>query len=77
MNPWAYVIGGITLYDSWLMFTGRDSLSHHYRTAARRRPVAVPVFTAYLIGHLYGALPTKVDIFSGYGKVLSFKKLSA
>lgn len=67
MNYWAYVLSAVAIFDIWLIQSGRESLSSQYQHASREHPVAVTAATAYLLAHLYGALPPKTDLLRGFG----------
>lgn len=61
MRGWSLVAAYVAAYDTYAFLTNHKTLSTEYREAAHRYPVTVSLVTAYLLFHLYGALPRTLD----------------
>lgn len=67
MNPWVILGLIIAALDAWLIKTRRDTLSAHFHRTSIKYPLPLAVGVTYLLSHLYGALPVRVDAFKAFG----------
>jgi hypothetical protein len=61
MKAWLWIAATVAAVDTHAALTGKQTLSFSYRSTARTHPVAVTAATVYLICHLYGLLPRRMD----------------
>ena len=66
MRGWLWLAAFVAVYDAWAGLTSHPTLSAEYRTVSREHPVPIVVGTAYLIAHLVGAVPQRIDPLSRY-----------
>jgi hypothetical protein len=59
--PWLALAATIVAIDVHACVTNRSTLSGAFRCGPRTHPVAVTVATAYMLAHLYGAIPADLD----------------
>lgn len=71
LSNWIPLVVTIVAYDSWLMVTGRSSLSSSFRTTSRDHPILLTLGVSYLLGHLYGLLPGQSDALSQLAEALA------
>jgi len=57
--PWLPALAGLGLYDLWLAFTGRETLTG----CAKRHRLVTVALLGYVGAHLTGALPRSADVF--------------
>lgn len=65
MRGWALLAIYIAGYDTF----ARITLSREYRETFANHPVTVSLVTAYILFHLTGALPEKLDLLRFLGRV--------
>ena len=61
MIGWAAVAVVVSAYDGWALATGAETMSTAARRSYAAHPVVLAAATAYLVGHLTGLLPRRVD----------------
>jgi hypothetical protein len=74
MPGWLIVAAVVTAIDVHAGLTGRPMLSTSFRDASREHPMLISGTTLYLLGHLYGAVPARVDPLTRLGTLPARRK---
>lgn len=61
MNGWLAVAAVVSAYDIHAGITHRPTMSAAFRSASRKHPMLMTAGVTYLVAHLYGALPQRID----------------
>lgn len=61
MKGWLGIALFVAVYDAWAGATGNPTLSREFRDNSRSRPAVVGACTAFMVAHLYGLVPRRVD----------------
>jgi hypothetical protein len=69
MRGWLWLAAFVGAYDAWAGLTQHPTLSAEFRTATRDHPVPVCLATAYMLAHLFGAMPRHVDPLTQYTRL--------
>lgn len=75
MIGWAAVGLLVSAYDAWALKTGAETMSTAYRRAFRAQPAIVGGATAYVVSHLTGYLPARVDPLRHLTRPRSFRTI--
>lgn len=68
MKGWIGIAAFVAVYDGWVAISKKPTLSADFCRASRAHPVVVGLGTAYIVAHLYGYWPKKIDPLCGYIK---------
>lgn len=74
MKGWYWLAAFVAGYDAFAALTDRSTLSAEYGAAVRHHPVTVNLVTAYILLHLYGALPRHLDPLRSLGHTVQERR---
>lgn len=66
MRGWLGIAAFVATYDAWAAATNRPTLSREFREASRIRPAVFIGGTGYMVAHLFGLVPQRIDPLSQY-----------
>lgn len=66
LKGWASIAAVVVAYDTWAAATHSPTLSAQFMAAAEEHPVVIGAVNAYLVTHLWGRWPRKLDPFCGF-----------
>lgn len=66
MRGWLGIAAFVAAYDAWAAVTERPTLSREFREASRLRPAIFIGGTGYMVAHLFGLVPQRIDPLSQY-----------
>ena len=61
MRGWLGIAAFVAAYDAWAAATNRPTLSREFREASRVRPAVFIGSTGYMVAHLFGLVPQRID----------------
>lgn len=61
MRGWAGLAAYVVAYESFAALTGREVLTGEFRGTLADHPILVTAVATYVLGHLYGVWPSRLD----------------